>query len=170
MAEILNNIDLELHEASSTKARANNNSFPVSKTIVGDFNLSGSPMFSATLKSETTKTTLGCDEPTSLGGRGVQPSPLSYILYGIMACYGSSLAAECAEEGIKLDDLKVRGTLNYDLGPVVTDAKAPIITGLKIEILSKADLKTQIKKAWEKCPAVYAIQNPIKTEIFQVPE
>lgn len=168
MAEIVNNINLELHEASSRKAKANNNSFPVSKTITGVFNMSGSPMFSATLKSEATKTTLGCDEPTSLGGQGVQPSPLTYILYGVMACYGSSLAAECAEEGIELKDLKIRGTLNYDLGGVVTDVRSPIVTGLKIEVLSGTELKEQIKKAWEKCPAVYAIQNPIETEILQV--
>ena len=170
MAEIVNNINLELHGASSKKAKENNNSLPVSKTITGTFNLSGSPMFSATLVSEATKFSLGCDEPTALGGRGVQPSPLTYILYGIMACYGSTLAAECAEEGLELKDLKIRGTLNYDLGAVVTDVKSPIIKGLKLEVLSGTELKEQIKKAWPKCPAVYAIQNPIPTEIVQASE
>ena len=170
MAGILNNINLDNHVASSEKAKANNNSLPVEKTITGVFNLNGSPMFSAEVGSEFTKTRLGCDEPTSLGGRGVQPSPLTYVLYGVMACYGSSLAAECAEEGLELKDLRIRGKLSYDLGPVVTDAKAPIITGLKIEVLSTTDLKTQIRKAWDKCPAVYAIENPIHTEINQAAE
>ncbi|MCL6090353.1 MAG: OsmC family protein, partial [Candidatus Thermoplasmatota archaeon] len=108
------------------------------------------------------------DEPGTLGGKGVQPSPLTYVLFGVMACYGSSLAAECAEEGLAIKDMKVRGKLSYDLGPVVTDVKTPIITGLKLEIISSTNLETQIKKAWAKCPAVYAIQNPIPTEIVQV--
>lgn len=168
MANILNNIDLELHDASSRKAKAGNGSLPVEKTIVGEFNMSGSPMFSAQVISEFTRVNLGCDEPTALGGRGVQPTPLTYILYGVMACYSSTLAAECAEEGIELKDLKIKGILSYDLGPVVTDAKGAIITGLRLEVLSSTKLEEQIKRAWAKCPAVYAIQNPIETSILQV--
>lgn len=168
MANILNNINLELHEASSKKAKSNNGSLPVEKTIVGEFNMSGSPMFSAQVESEFTKVKLGCDEPTSLGGRGVQPTPLTYILFGVMACYSSTLAAECAEERLELQDLKIRGKLSYDLGPVVSDAKGPIITGLTLEVVSSSKLDEQIKKAWKKCPAVYAIQNPIETKIVQV--
>lgn len=167
MAKTVNNVNLELHGASSKKARENNNSLPVSKILTGKFNLSGSPMFSATLGTEATRITLGCDEPTALGGQGIQPTPLTYILYGIMACYSSTLAAECAEEGTVLDDLSIRGTLEYDLAPVVTDSESPIITGLKLEVLSGTDLKEQIKRAWKKCPAVFAIQNPIPTEIYQ---
>lgn len=170
MAEIVNNINLELHEASSRKAKDNQNSIPVSKTITGTYNLSGSPMFTAELKSEATVSTLGCDEPTALGGQGVQPTPLTYILYGIMACYSSTLAAECAEEGLALSDLKVRGILSYDLGPVVTDVKSPIIKSLKLEVLSSNQLDEQIKRAWAKCPAVYAIQNSIETNILQAKE
>ncbi len=87
-----------------------------------------------------------------------------------MACYASTLAAECAEEGLGLKDLKIRGTLSYDLGAVVTDVKSPIIKGLKLEVLSSSELKDQINKAWAKCPAVYAIQNPIHTEILHASE
>lgn len=167
MAEILNNVNLELHEASSKKARENNNSLPATKTLSGEFNLSGSPMFSAELGSSATKFVFGADEPGSLGGRGVQPTPLTYILFGAIAGFATSLAGECAEEGLELKDLKVRGTLSYDLGPAVTDAKAPLIKGLKLEVVSGSDLSGQIKKAWEKCPAVYALQNPVPTEIEQ---
>lgn len=170
MAKILNNINLELHEASSKKARSNNGSMPVEKTIVGEFNMSGSPMFSAEIASEFTKVKLGCDEPTALGGKGVQPTPLTYILYGVMACYSSTLAAECAEEGLELNDLKIRGILSYDLGPVVSDSKVAIIKALRLEVISSSKLDEQIKRAWAKCPAVYAIQNPIETKILQANE
>ena len=166
MTEVLNNINLELVKSTSNKAI--NGSFPIEKIINGEFNLSGSPMFSAEVGSEYTKFKFGSDEPGTLGGKGVQPSPLTYVLFGVMACYGSSLAAECAEEGLAIKDMKVRGKLSYDLGPVVTDVKTPIITGLKLEIISSTNLETQIKKAWAKCPAVYALQNPIPTEIVQV--
>lgn len=167
MAGILNNIDLELHGNTRKKARENNNSIPVEKTIVGEYNLAGSPQFSAQVASESTKFDLGCDEPGVLGGPGVQPTPLTYLLYGVMACYSASLAAQCAVEGLELRDLRIRGKLSYDLGPAVVETSAPIITGLSLEVISSANLEEQIGKAWRKCPAVYAIQNPIPTEIHQ---
>ena len=170
MAKIVNNVNLDLQETSAKKARENNNSIPVSKTITGVFNLSGSPMFTADLKTETSAFPMGCDEPTVLGGQGIQPTPLTYILYGIMACYSSTLAAECALDGLVLSDLKIRGTLDYDIGTVVTGVKSQIIKGLKLEVLSSTKLEKQIKNAWVKCPAVYAIQNPIDTEIVQASE
>lgn len=167
MANILNNINMELHESTLNKARANNNSIPSEKTINGVYNLAGSPQFSAQVGSQFTKFELGCDEPSALGGPGVHPSPLTYVLFGVMACFGSSLAAQCAEEGLELNDLKVRGKLIYDLGPAVIESEIPIIKGLKLEIISGSNLDRQIKEAWKKCPAVYAIQNPIPTEISQ---
>lgn len=168
MPKILNNINLELHGSTTGKARENNNSIPVEKTISGEYNIAGSPQFSAQVVSESTKFDLGCDEPGALGGPGVHPTPLTYLLFGVMACYGSSLAAQCATEGLELKDLKVRGTLKYDLGPAVIESGLPIIKGLKLEIISESKLGEQIKRAWKKCPAVFAIQHPIPTEIQQV--
>ncbi len=167
MAKVVNNINMELHESTIEKARENNNSIPSEKTINGVFNLSGSPQFSAQVPTQFTKFDLGCDEPSVLGGPGVHPTPLTYLLYGVMACYGSSLAAQCADEGMELRDLKVRGKLIYDLGPAVIESDIPIIKGLKLEIISSKNLDGQIKRAWKKCPAVYAIQHPIPTEISQ---
>lgn len=167
MPELLNNIDLDLYRSSSRKSKENKNTIPVEKVLEGEFNMKGSPMFQAELPSEFSKATLGCDEPTSLGGRGVQTTPLTYLLFGVMACYSSTLALECAREGLELRDLRIRGKLSYDLGPVVGDSSNPIITGLKLEVISSTNLEGQIKRAWSRCPAVYAIQNPIKTEISQ---
>ncbi len=168
MAKVVNNINMELHESTIHKAKENNNSIPSEKIIDGVFNLSGSPQFSAKVGSQYTKFELGCDEPSVLGGPGVHPTPLTYLLFGVMACFSSSLAAQCAEEGLELKDLKVRGKLLYDLGPAVIESDAPIIKGMKLEVISTSNLDRQIKEAWKKCPAVYAIQNPIPTEINQV--
>lgn len=167
MAKVLNNINLDLQGITAKKARESNNSIPVEKTIIGEFNLSGSPQFSAHVSTESTKFELECDEPSLLGGPGVHPTPLTYLLYGVMACYSSSLASQCAVEGIELKDLKVRGKLIYDLGPAVNESSNPIIKGLKLDIISSSNLEEQIKRAWKKCPAVYAIQHPIPTEISQ---
>ena len=167
MEKTLNNINLELHGNTTRKAKENNNSIPVEKTISGEYNLNGSPQFSAQVVSEFTKFDLGCDEPSALGGPGVHPSPLTYLLYGVMACYSSSLAAQCATEGLELKELKVRGKLIYDLGPAVIESGNPIIKGLKLEVISSTNLDQQIKRAWKKCPAVFAIQHPIPTEIEQ---
>lgn len=167
MPKTLNNINLELQGKTVAKAKENNNSIPVEKTITGEFNLSGSPQFSAYVTTEATKFELECDEPSVLGGPGVHPTPLTYLLYGVMACYSSSLASQCAVEGLELKDLKVRGKLIYDLGPAVIESGNPIIKGLKLEVISSTKLDEQIKRAWKKCPAVYAIQHPVPTEIAQ---
>lgn len=162
-----NNIDLELIKNSAYNAHSHGNSLAVEKIIEGTFNLEGSPMFSAQVKSDTTTTVLGCDEPRVLGGQGIQPTPLTYLLFGVISCYASTLAMQCAMDELKITELQVTGRLYYDLAPVVSDSDAPIIKKLQIEVRSNEYLGKEIEKAWKKCPAVYAIQNPIETEIYQ---
>ncbi len=165
--EIINNIRMEMQDKTKEKARINHNTIPIEKTIDGTYHLNGSPQFSANLDTEFSRFTANCDEPTALGGPGVNPTPLTYLLFGVMACYSSTLASQCSNEGIKLKELKIRGKLIYDIAPVVIESDLPIIKELKIEVICETNLKEQIKRAWNRCPAIFAIQNPIKTSIYQ---
>ncbi|MBX8637005.1 MAG: OsmC family protein [Thermoplasmata archaeon] len=168
MARIANNLSLDIIEETSRKARANNGSIPIEKEVVGTFSLIGSPMFTATLHTDYSDFLVSCDEPSPLGGKGVRPSPLAYMLYGVLACYTSTLAIQCAVDGIELKELKVKGTLSYDIGPIVVENDIPIIKKLKIEVIADRDIRKQVSAARKRCPAVFAVEHPIETEILEV--
>lgn len=164
---MVNNLSLDVIEETARKAKANNGSIPIEKEITGTFHLSGSPMFTATLHTDYTDFLVGCDEPSPLGGKGVRPSPLTYMLYGVLACYSSTLAIQCAADGIELGELSVKGTLYYDIGPLVAESDMKIIKRLKIEVFADKDIRQQTAKARKRCPAVYAVEHPVETEISQ---
>lgn len=168
MARMMNNLSLDVIDETSRKAKANKGSIPIEKEITGTFHLSGSPMFTATLHTDYSDFLVSCDEPSPLGGRGVRPSPLTYMLYGVLACYSSTLAIQCAADGIELGKLSVKGTLYYDIGPLVVESDLKIIKRLKIEVIADKDIREQTAKARARCPAVYAVEHPIETEISQV--
>lgn len=167
MGRIMNNLSLDVIEETSRKAGSNNGSIPIEKEITGTFHMSGSPMFTATLHTDYSDFLTSCDEPPALGGRGVRPSPLTYMLYGVLACYSSTLAIQCAADGIELKELRVKGTLSYDIGPLVVKTDIPIIKRLKIEVFADRDIRKQAAAARARCPAVYAVEHPIETEITQ---
>jgi uncharacterized OsmC-like protein len=166
MSERLNNIELKTVE--ETKNKIQNGSLPMEKHIEGEFRLNGSPMFVAELKSDYSNFIVAADEPKILGGQGVHTTPLSYLLFGVMACYASTLAIQCALDKVKLNTLKLKGHLFYDLAPVLTESNSPIIKKLILEIEADKDIREQINKANEKCPALYAIKKPIEVQTHQI--
>ncbi|WP_229657441.1 OsmC family protein [Thermogymnomonas acidicola] len=166
MSEV-NNIDLDKVRRTAERAQENGGHFPVEKTIEGTFNLRGSPMFTATLQSDYSSFTYSADEPSALGGRGVHTTPLSYLLFGVMSCYASTLAIQCALRGLKLGELRVTGKLFYDLAPVVSGEEAPIIKRLELHVHADRELGDLIEISRGRCPAVYAISHPIETVIRQ---
>ena len=165
--EYLNNVNLKLLKETESKAKVNGNSFPTKKVITGRLTLRGSPEFEATVASNLSNFTLQADEPPALGGSGVNPTPLTYLLFGLVSCFTTTLANQCAISGIKLEKLEVTGTMNYDLGPVVTESDAPIVKDVTLSLKSDKDLTEMIKKARKHCPSLFAIENPIKTTIVQ---
>ncbi len=172
MSEV-NNIDLDKVRRTAERAQENGGHFPVEKTIEGTFNLrGGSPMFTATLQSDYSSFTYSADEPSALGGRGGVHTtpPLSYLLFGVMSCYASTLAIQCALRGLKLGELRVTGKLFYDLAPpVVSGEEAPIIKRLELHVHADRELGDLIEiSRGGRCPAVYAISHPpIETVIRQ---
>jgi uncharacterized OsmC-like protein len=165
--EIVNNVHLNLLRETEKKARSQGNSFPTQKVITGRLTLNGSPEFEATVSSSVSRFTFQTDEPPALGGTGVNPTPLTYLLFGLVSCYATSLANQCALSGVKLEKLEVTGTVNYDLGPVVTEIQNPIIKDISLKVKADREISAQIKEARKHCPSLYAIENPIRTEIYQ---
>ncbi|MCG3109705.1 hypothetical protein L3N51_02000 [Metallosphaera sp. J1] len=163
----INNIDQDSLTAVRERA-SREGSIPMERHIEGEFRLEGSPMFVAEMKTETTRVIVTADEPRILGGQGVHGTPLSYVLFGIMACFASTLAIEASQAGITMGKLSVRGHIYYDLAPVVTDKEGPIIKRLVLEVISDKDLSGILDRAEKKCPALYLAKNPIPVEVKQV--
>ncbi len=168
MVNRVDNIDLIELDKTENKIKSNEGHLLVEKHIDGEFNLSGSPMFTAELSSEKAKFILGADEPGILGGQGVHATPLNYLMMGVMSCFASTVAIQAAKRGIVLNKLKFKGHLYYDIGPVVVESDFPIIKSLKIEVESDHDIKEVLEHSIKACPALYAIMHPIPTEIYQI--
>jgi uncharacterized OsmC-like protein len=162
-----NNIDLTKIKQSREEFEKENGHHFVEKIIEGEYNLEGAPAFLAEVKTDFTKFILASDEPAILGGLGVHTSPFTYVLYGTMACYANTLAIMCAEKQVPLKTLKIKGTVHYDIGPLLTDSDWPLIKELILEVEADKDISKIIDEATKKCPSVYAWSHPIKTEIFQ---
>ena len=168
MSDRINNVDMQVLKTSQEKSLKQNGHFEVEKHIDGVFHMEGSPMFTAELMSERAKFTMGADEPGVLGGMGVHATPLNYLMFGVMSCFASTVAIQAAKKGITLKKLNIKGHLYYDIGPVVTDSDFPIIKSLKLDVESDKDLTEVLKISRKVCPALYAIANPIPTEIAQI--
>ena len=164
----LNNVDLLKIKQSREEFEKDNGHHYVEKVIQGEYKLEGAPTFQAEVQTDHTKFTLGSDEPAILGGLGVHTSPFTYVLFGTIACFASTLAIMCAENKMPLKSLKIKGKVNYDIGPLLSKADWPLISKLTLEVEADKDITAIIKIAREKCPSIYAWTHPIKTEIVQL--
>ena len=168
MEEIVNNVNFTKLRETEKKASGNNGHFEVEKHLEGEFHMEGSPAFTATLSSESATFAMGADEPGVLGGRGVHTTPLSYLMFGVMSCYASTVAIQAGLKGVKLGKLKLTGHLYYDVGPVVSGVESPLIKKLAIDVDADRDIKEIIEISNKRCPALYAIANGIETVVSQV--
>ncbi|AWS00281.1 OsmC family peroxiredoxin [Metallosphaera hakonensis JCM 8857 = DSM 7519] len=163
----VNNIDQDSVKDLRKKVEENG-SIPMERVIEGEFRLEGSPMFVAEMRTETTKVVVTADEPKVLGGQGVHGTPLSYVLFGILACFASTLAIVASDKGISLGKLRVTGRIQYDLAPVVTESDSKIISKVIIDVGSDKNLESVLPIAVKRCPALYLTINPIPVEVRQV--
>ena len=168
MTENVNNIDLDIVRETGKKTEAGKGHFDVEKHLEGEFHFEGSPMFTAKLMSEKATFTMGADEPGLLGGKGVYATPLNYVMFGVMACYASTVALQAALKGVVLGKMKVKGHLYYDVGPMLSGIDSPLIKELKIEVEADKDIREILEISRKRCPALYAIANGIKTDVRQL--
>jgi uncharacterized OsmC-like protein len=165
----VNNIDLSaIRDSRKRFEEEEGGHHHVDKLIEGEYRLEGSPAFTGKIHTDLSNFVVTSDEPKILGGMGVQPSPLSYLLFGVLACYANSLAIQCGLKGIRLKRMKLKGHLLYDVGPMLTNIDSPLIKELKIEVEADREIGEAIDLTNERCPALYAIDHGIKTEVLQV--
>lgn len=165
----LNNIDVsrlkgtvETLQKDISKARKINR-------MEGEWNTVDGPQFSAVIEFENGKVKLTADQPTFLGGGGLQPGPMVYCLYGSASCYAATFATLAAMEGISLRKLKITAESYIDFSKVFGLSDSPIAEKVKFILHVESDApKNKLLKleelAQERCPAVYCLTNPIKLE------
>ena len=143
------------------------------KAAMVEFNLHGewrtSPsdkQFGGTLSFPQGELKLEADFPPFLGGDGRAPSALAYCFYGAMSCYGSTFATQAAMTGLEINSLKINLKLSVDFRGALGIGSFPPLKGFefKVNIQSDAsddDIQKVKKLTDERCPAIWAMQNPV---------
>ena len=162
----VNNVDLMIVNQSKETFEKDNGHHYVEKVLQGEYRLEGSPAFVAELQTEHSKFVLSSDEPGILGGMGIHTSPFTYVLFGTVACFATTIAMKCAQKQISLEKLKVKGTVHYDIGPMLSGADWPLVNELILEVEADKDITSIFNDA--KCPAMFTWGHAIKTRVIQV--
>lgn len=88
------------------------------------------------------------------------------IAYGAMCCYGATFATQAAMAGVSLDSLAIRLALAVDFRTALGLGQFAPLSKFEFEV----DVETQatddevqrVKQlADERCPAIWAMQNPV---------
>ena len=109
---------------------------------------------------------LNADFPPFLGGEGRAPSALAYCFYGAMSCYGSTFATQAAMAGVELDEMKISLQLSVDFRGALGIGSFPPLSGFRFDVKVKSSAsKDQVQMVKqltdERCPAIWAMQNPV---------
>ncbi|MBI4294995.1 MAG: OsmC family protein [Chloroflexi bacterium] len=165
---ILNNVNVGALEQIAREANTDKSKVKRSQRIDGEWLLeAGGPQFRAEVSFEGGKVVFESDQPKNLGGGGTRPGPLHYCFFGLVACYTASFAAAASQLGIKLTRLTARLEGNLDFSRVFGLSQEPVMKEIRIALQVEADVPRQKleeaeKLAYERCPAVYALTQPVK--------
>lgn len=135
--------------------------------IEGEWNPGEGPQFRAEIQYEGGKITLEADQPTFLGGGGTRPGPVIYCLYGLASCYAATFATLAAMEGVEIRRMRVVAENHIDFSRVFGLSDNPVIEEVQITLHVEADapadkLREIEDLAYQRCPAVYCLTQPIR--------
>lgn len=124
------------------------------------------PQFAGTVKFPKGEVLFEADFPPFLGGDGRAPTPLAYCFYGAMCCYGATFASQAAIAGVALDDLQIGLSLSVDFRTALGLGEFPPLSEFAFEVTVKTsasdeDIQMVKKLADERCPAIWAMSNPV---------
>lgn len=165
---ILNNVNAGALEQVAREAQTDKSKVKRTQKIEGEWLLAeGGPQFRAEVSFEGGKIVMESDQPKNFGGGGTRPGPLHYCFFGLVACYTSTFAAMASMMGLKLRKLtaKLEGNLNYSR--VFGLSQEPVMEEIRITLAVESDasrekLEEIEKLAYERCPAVFALTEPVK--------
>ena len=104
------------------------------------------------------------DFPPFLGGEGRAPTPLAYCFYGAMCCYGATFATQAAMAGVELRSLQISLSVDFRAALGLGDVPPLSSFDFQVEVETDAsdnDVQRVKSLADERCPAIWAMQNPV---------
>ncbi|KAJ5073516.1 hydroperoxide reductase [Anaeramoeba ignava] len=111
---------------------------------------------------------LPIDNPPSTGGRGKAVNPMALSNYAFAAMHACTFVQQCTLNNMKLDSLKIRSHLDFDLYKIMgLDMERKPVTKFKISLSvfskeSEEKLKEMHQQAIKRSPTVYLATNEVK--------
>ena len=173
---IINNVNLSVLQQVAKEAKTDKSKVKRTQKIDGDWLLSeGNPQFRAEISFEAGKMILESDQPKNMGGGGTRPGPMHYCFFGLVSCYTATFAAMASQMEITLSKLRVKLEGNLNFSRVFGLSQEPIMEEIRITLEVESDaprekLEEVEKLAYERCPAVFALTEPVnlKTNLVEI--
>jgi uncharacterized OsmC-like protein len=171
----MNNINLTEMKIFMEEVKQDLSKAKKSKKVECSWNfVEGKPQVESKPQHLKGETFLRSDFAPFMGGGGLAPDPIQYCLFGFAACFAGTFMSTATMMGIKIQSLKVSAENFMDLSKTLGLTNNPIVEKVKITTTVKSDAKEEQlreleKLAYERCPGVYCLVNPIKVESELIP-
>ena len=167
----MHNVNVERLSATAEQADADPAAAVMAVHMEGGWNVNPDQVqFSGEVPFPTGSVSFGADFPEFLGGEGRAPTPLAYCFYGAMCCYGATFATQAAMAGVSLDSMTISLDLDVDFRAALGLGDFPPMSEFKfhLEVDTSADEDdlARVKQLTdERCPAIWAMNNPVPHNI-----
>ena len=164
----LNNVNVGMLEKVAKEAAIDGSKARRSQKIDGEWlPEEGGPQFRAEVSFEGGKMVMESDQPTGMGGGGTRPGPMHYCFFGLISCYTATFAATASMMGIELKKLTARLEGDLDYSRVFGLSNEAVMKEIRIALHVESDapqerLEEVERLARERCPAVFALTEPVK--------
>jgi len=163
----MHNVRVERIQATREAAAQDPTAAQMEVSLTGEWQVDEAlPQFIGPVKFAQGEVAFEADFPPFLGGDGRAPSPLMYCFYGAMCCYAVTFATQAAIEGMELRTLSIGLQLSVDFRPALGMGNQPPISPFAFEVsvetdASDAEVQRIKQLADERCPAIWAMSNPV---------
>jgi uncharacterized OsmC-like protein len=109
-------------------------------------------------------------EPVHVGGQNCAPTPLEFLLSGVVGCYAAVFAFYAAKLGVAYDSFEAVARTNFDVrGHMIADAPASGFQKVTIAISVVSDapeekLRQVERLSFEGCPGISTLREPVPVE------
>jgi len=163
----VHNVRVEQIERTREAARSDPSAGLLDVALTGEFRTDeASRQFGGVVKFPAGEILFEADFPAFLGGDGRAPTPLAYCFYGAMCCYGATFGTQAAMAGVELRALRIGLQLSVDFRSALGLGEYPPLSAFAFEVevetdASDEDVQRVKDLADERCPAIWAMRNPV---------
>jgi len=163
----MHNVDVDAIAATAEAAESDPDSATVKVHLGGTWNTDPEHVqFTGDVGYPDGTITLTADFPGLLGGQARAPTPLAYCFYGAMCCYASTFATQAAMEGVEIQDLTITLDTDVDFRSALGLGDYDPMSGFQFHVevetdASDDDLDRVKRLTDERCPAIWAMNNPV---------